>query len=161
MAQRADVKLSSLIGTVESTTSATVGVDKTFSPEGFIAPGVSRWVDRSGGISIGFPFFTMSVRAPTKASRVYRVTIKLGLPVLETVTASTATGVVPAAMVAYTNQCIMEFLLPDRSTLAERQSLLSYVRSLFATTIQASDAVPTDSTGSPVIGAVANYDPPY
>nr|QDH89969.1 MAG: hypothetical protein H1Bulk3020106_000002 [Leviviridae sp.] len=67
----------------------------------------------------------------------------------------------PAPTKAYDCSCMMEFLLPERSTLAERNALLSHVRSLFATTIQASDAAPSDSTGSPLTAAVANFDPAY
>lgn len=161
MAQRADVKLSTILSPTHLTTSATVGVDKTFGPEGFIAPGVSRWVDRSGGIAVGYPFFTLAVRPPSKASSVYRVTIKAGVPVLATVTASTATGIIPVAPVAYQPSFIGEFLLPSVSTAAERLVLFNLIASLFATTITASDAVPTDATGSPLVPAVLNFDPPY
>jgi hypothetical protein len=143
------------------TSSATVGVDKTFDPEGFILPGVARWVDRSGGIAIGFPAFTLSVRPPTKVSRVFKVTAKVILPTLEQTSASTSTGIQPAPTKAYDCTCLMEFLLPERSTLAERQALLSHVHSLFGTTITASDGSPTDTTGSPLPNAVANFDSPY
>lgn len=161
MALRAPIKVSSLIGTLDTTTSATIGVDKTLDPEGFVAPGVSRWVDRSGGISLGYPALTMSIRPPTKGSRIYRVVAKFGLPTLEITSPSTATGIQPQPTLAYINQCVMEFMLHERSTLAERTALFSYVRSLFATTIQASDASPSDATGSPLINGVANYDAPY
>lgn len=155
------IKTSSILSATELTTSATVGVDKTFDPEGFNLPGVAKWVDRSGGIAIGFPALTLSVRAPTKGSRVYKVTAKLVLPTLEQTSASTATGIQPAPTKAYDCTCVMEFMLPERSTLTERNALLSHVRSLFATTITASDAAPSDSTGSPLAAAVANFDPPY
>jgi hypothetical protein len=72
MALRADVKLSTILSPTELTTSTTVGVDKTFGPEREIAPGVIRYVDRSGGIAVGYPWFTFSLRPPTKASNVYR-----------------------------------------------------------------------------------------
>ena len=161
MSAIAAVKTSSILGATEITTSATVGVDKTFDPEGFILPGVARWCDRSGGIAIGYPRFSLSVRPPTKVSRVYKVTAKLVLPTLEQTSASTSTGIQPAPTKAYDCTCMMEFLLPERSTLAERNALLSHVRSLFITTITASDALPSDATGSPLITAVANFEPPY
>jgi len=156
----ASIKTSSIIGTLETSTSATVGVDKTWDPEGFIAPGVARWVDRSAGIAVGFPNLTLSVRPPNKASRVYRVTVKIGLPTLETV-GNAYNGITPGPTKAYEPSCIMEFLLPERSTAAERTALLSHVRSLFATTIQATDAAPSDATGSPLVAAVTNFDGPY
>lgn len=161
MAAIAAVKTSSILSATESTTSATVGVDKTFDPEGFILPGVARWVDRSGGIAIGYPALSLSVRTPTKVSRVYKVTAKLVLPTLEQTSPSTATGIQPAPTKAYDCTCVMEFMLPERSTLAERQALFSHVRSLFATTIQASDAAPSDLTGSPLKAAIENFESVY
>jgi hypothetical protein len=168
MSAIAPIKLSSLIGLVDKTTSATVGVDKTFDPEGFVLPGVARWVDRAIdatynplGVAIGYPAFTMSVRKPSKVSRIYRVTAKLFLPTLEQTSPSTATGIQPAPTLAYACQCVMEFMLPERSTAAERARLFSYVRSLFATTINASDDVPTDLTGSPLVLAVNSFEQPY
>jgi hypothetical protein len=92
---------------------------------------------------------------------VYRLTAKLGVPHLETVTASTATGIIPAAPVAYTDAVICEFLFSDRGTQAERNALLSLFISCLTTTINASDASPTDLTSSPIPGAIANFDPPY
>jgi hypothetical protein len=100
----------------------------------------------------------MSVRPPTKASRVYKVALKLVLPTLEQTSPSTATGIQPAPTKAYDCMCIMEFMLPERSTLAERQKLFSQVASLFARTINASDNVPTDSSGTPLEAAVTTFE---
>lgn len=158
MSAIAAIKTSSLLSATESTTSATVGVDKTFDPEGPIAPGVTRYVDRSAGIAAGFPFITYSIRPPSKEARVFRVTAKVGLPTLETV--GTA-PYIPGPKVAYLLQGIMEFLLPERSTAAERALLFSTMRSLFATTIQASDAAPTDATLSPLVAGVNNFEQVY
>lgn len=168
MAAIASIKGSSLPMDTVRSNSATIGVDKTFDPEGFILPGVARWVDRAVdatynplGVAIGYPALTLLVRRPTKASRIYRVTAKLVLPTLEQTSPSTATGIQPAPTLAYTCQCVMEFMLPERSTLAERTRLFNYVHSLFAVTINASDDVPTDATGTPLKGAVLNFDAPY
>jgi hypothetical protein len=157
----ADVKVSSLISPTHLTTSATVGVDKTFSPEGFILPGVAKWVDRSGGIQIGYPALTLSVRAPTKQSRVTRVQAKLVVPTLEVTSPSTMTGIQPAPTKAYDCTANLEIMLPERSTLAERNALLSYLVSLLATTITASDAAPSDATGSPLVPAIQNMEGVY
>lgn len=156
----ASIKTSSILSPTVLTTSATIGVDKTFDPEGFNAPGVARWVDRSGGVPVGFPSFTLSVRPPTKASRIYRITAKVGLPTLETV-GNAYNGITPGPTLAYVTQCVMEFMCHERSTLAERNALLSHVHSLFATTITASDAAPSDASGSPLTAAVSNFDAPY
>jgi len=143
------------------TTSATIGYDKTWVPQGFILPGVAKWVDRSGGIPIGYPSLTVSNRLPTKASRLFKVTVKLTLPTLEQTSASTASGIQPAPTKAYDCSAIMEFLLPERSTSAERLALYCHVMSLFATTISASDGAPTDATGTPMAGLIVNLDQPY
>jgi len=157
----ADIKLSSILSTTHLTTSATVGVDKTLSPEGFTLPGVAKWVDRSGGIAIGYPALTLSVRAPNKASRITRVQAKLVVPTLEQTSASTSTGIQPAPTKAYDCTMNLEFMLPERSTLAERTALFNLACSLFASTITASDAAPSDSTGSPLSAAVLSGEPVY
>jgi hypothetical protein len=169
MSARAAVKLSGIIdhSLARLTTSATVGVDSTLSPEGVNLQGVSKWVDRSVSASnplalaIGYPAFTMSVRPPTKASRIYKVMAKLILPTLEQTSPSTATGIQPAAIKAYDCTCVMEFMLPERSTLLERQTLFSRVASLFIRTINASDGVPTDLTGAPLEAAVTTGETVY
>lgn len=160
MSALAAIKLSSIIdhSLARLTSSATVGVDKTLNPEGFVSPGVARWVDRSGGIAIGYPAFTMSVRPPSKASRIYKVTAKVVLPTLEQTSASTMTGIQPAPTKAYDCSAVLEFMLPERSTLAERQSLFSVCASLFARTINASDGSPTDVTGCPLESAVTTFE---
>jgi hypothetical protein len=161
MAAIADIKVSSILSPTHLTTSATVGVDRTFSPEGFILPGVAKWVDRSGGIQIGYPAFTLSVRAPTKQSRVTRVQAKLVLPTLEVTSPSTMTGIQPAPTRAYDLTANLEIMLPERSTAAERLVLLNNLASLLATTITASDAAPSDATGSPLINAINNMEGVY
>ena len=163
MSALAAVKLSGILdhALARLTTSATVGVDSTMNPEGISPQGIASWVDRSGGIAIGYPRLTMSVRPPTKASRVYKVTVKLVLPTLEQTSASTMTGIQPAPTKAYDCACIMEFFLPERSTLLERQTLFSRVASLFARTVNASDGAPTDATGAPVENAVTTFENVY
>lgn len=163
MSAIAAVKLSGIIdhALARLTTSATVGVDSTLNPEGINPLGVASWVDRSGGIAIGYPRLTMSVRPPQKASRIFKVQAKLVLPTLEQTSPSTATGIQPAPTKAYDCTCVMEFFLPERSTLAERQKLFSQVASLFARTINASDGAPTDSTGVPLENAVTTFETVY
>jgi hypothetical protein len=68
---------------------------------------------------------------------------------------------IPGPKVAYTLQGIMEFLLHERSTVAERAIFYSTIRSLFATTIQASDAAPTDATLSPLVAAINSFENVY
>lgn len=163
MSAIAAVKLSSIINhaLARLTTSATVGVDATFSPEGKNAQGLTSWVDRSGGIAQGYPRFTLMVRQPLKGSRITKVTAKLVRPTMETVTASTSTGIAPAPTKAYDCMSIIEFFLPERSSFAEREALYSQTVSALTELITASDGVPSDATGSPVKEAVLNYEQPY
>jgi len=163
MSAIAALKLSGIIdhALARLTTSATVGVDSTMNPEGILPQGIAAYVDRSGGIAIGYPRFTMSLRPPTKASRVYKVVAKLVLPTLEQTSASTMTGIQPAPTKAYDCTCVLEFMLPERSTLLERQTLFARVASLFARTVNASDGAPTDSTGSPLEVAVTTFENVY
>jgi len=162
MAAIAPIKKSSILGTLIRSTSATVGIDVSaagspgnLDPEGFDTNGVATWVDRNGGSQIGYPKLTLLSRAPTKTSRVTRVSMKFVQPILEQV---------PPATVftkAYDLTANLEFLLPERSTLAERTAFLSVVTSLFMVTINASDDVPTDLTGSPLPNAILTLDKPY
>jgi len=155
------IKTASLLGTTVRTSSATVSYDKTFDPAGIDTKGVARWEDRSGGIAVGFPALTMSLRRPTVGSRMYKVTAKLSLPTLEVTAPTTVTGIQPQPQKAYDCSVVMEFMLPERSTLAERTALLNHCHSLFAATINASDDSPTDSSGTPLLAGVMNFDPVY
>jgi hypothetical protein len=169
MSAIAAVSLSSILDHAPArlTTSATVGVDDVLSPEGISPQGVAKWVNRSIttpnplGVAIGYPALTMSIRPPTKASRVSKVTVKLVLPTLEQTSPSTMTGIQPAPTKAYDCTCIMEFMLPERSTLAERQSLFSQAASLFVRLINANDGNPTNATGSPLEAAVTTLENVY
>lgn len=169
MSAIAAVKVSGIIDHAPArlTTSATVGVDSTLSPDGISPQGVAKWVNRSitttnpTGVAIGYPALTMSIRPPTKASRLSKVTVKYVLPTLEVTSPSTMTGIQPAPTKAYDCQCVMEFMLPERSTLLERQTLFSGVASLFARLINASDGNPTDATGSPLESAVTTLENVY
>jgi hypothetical protein len=158
----ASIKTSSILEHVCKTTDAAIGVNKTFDPEGFLAPGVAKWVDRSGGYAVGFPSMTLQVRPPTKnGGRVYKVMMKLDVPTMDITAPTTVTGIQPAPSKAYSCVAILDLLLPERSSLAERTALFSLLKSFFEDTITASDGAPTDATGSPLKAAVLNFDAPY
>jgi len=159
MSAIAEVKLSSILTLAKLvSTSATVADDTTMSPEGFSPGGIATYVDRSGGIALGYNRMTVNVRPPTKDSRVYKLSFKYFQPVLETVEAGDG---IFGPQLAYTLQAHMDFLLPERSTLAERTAFLCRVASLFVIAVEASDGSPSTVTGSPLIGAVLNYEAPY
>lgn len=157
----ASIKASSILGLIARTSSATVSVDVTFDPEGIDAKGVARWVDRSGGYAVGYPSVSLSVRKPSSTSRMYKITHKVVLPVMDITAPTTVTGIQPAPSKGYELTFIGDWLLPERCTLADRTKFFNYVHSCFLSTINASDDLPTDSTGMPLNAAVLNYDPPY
>lgn len=159
----AAMKVSSLLdpASVLKSTSATVGVDATLSPDGLAAPGVYKWVDRQGGIQVGFPNLTISMRKPTRESRLSRVTVKYSLPTLAVTAPTTSTGIQPAPELAYSHTAIAEFFMPERGTLAERNAFISQFLSLFVATITASDGAPTDPTGSPLGVILTTLEPPF
>jgi hypothetical protein len=119
------------------TTNIDSATDRTFRPAGFRQPGVARWEDRAAGIAVGYPWVTLSVRPPTKESRIYKVSLKVGIPRLATTSPSTNTGVEPAPSKAYENQAHFDFLLHERSTREERVQLFNVVLSWFAENIMA------------------------
>jgi len=110
-------------------------VNHTFSPVNIDSAGIAKWADRSGGIALGFPIVTFSMRAPTKTSRVYKVSRKIVVPVLEQTSASTATGIQPAPTLSYSLTHNEEWILPERSTLAQRKDLLAYVKNMTNNTV--------------------------
>lgn len=167
MSAQADVKVvgnavaSVVLSGIGTTNSATVATDIILSATGVNSEGVAEYVDRSGGIMVGYPRMTLQVRKPTKVSRVYKTSVKLFLPRLATTSPSTNTGIEPAPTKAYELQCHMDWLIPERCTNAERLKMFYMVMSLFFSTIQANDAAPSDVTGSPLPNAVLNLDPPF
>lgn len=158
MANLAPVLLSTIMETGGFTTSDSIASDKTFAPEGWKPGNVASWVDRSGGIPIGYPRLTFGLRAPTKESRVYKISTKLFVPVLETV--DPATGIFGPKL-AYDLQMHCDCLIPERATSAERTAFLSLIKGLFSASIFASDGAPESVTGSPLRAGVLLLEDVY
>lgn len=114
-------------------------VNHTFSPID-VRDGVAKWADKVGGISVGFPVITYSVRQPSKAARSYKITRKITLPVLAQTSPSTSTGIQPAPTKAYELIHNSEWVLPEQSTLADRQNLLAYVKNFDANVVMKNGA---------------------
>lgn len=107
-------------------------VSHTFNPVNIDAAGIARWADRSSGIALGYPTVTFSLKSPTKSSRNYKVIAKVVTPVLEQTSASTSTGIQPAPTKAYDLIFNCEFVLPERSTSAQRNDMLAYAKNFLA-----------------------------
>lgn len=112
-------------------------VNHTFSPVGISADNVATFNDRSAGIPIGYNALTMSLRQPSKngSARNFKAQLKLVLPTLEVTSPSTSTGIQPAPTKAYDCMAVVEFVLPERSSLQNRKDLLTLLKNALATTV--------------------------
>lgn len=119
------------IGNVVINDGQATPVAHTFSPVTISGP-VASYADRSGGIAVGFPTITASLVAPSKTSRLYKARIKVVMPVLETISNSTMSGILPAPTKAYDLTADMTFFMPERSTLADRKNIFAYAKNLLA-----------------------------
>lgn len=107
-------------------------VNHTFSPVNINAAGIAKWSDRSGGIALGYPTVSFSLREPTKANRNYKLSAKIVTPILEVTSPSTASGIQPAPTKAYDLLATVEMVLPERATLAQCKDLLAFVKNTLA-----------------------------
>jgi hypothetical protein len=107
----------------------------TFNPVNIDAAGVAKWADRSGGIALGFPVTSFSLRNPSKTNRNYKLAAKVVLPVLEVTSPSTSTGIQPAPTLAYNLTANLEMILPERSTAAQRDDLRAYLKNFLANAV--------------------------
>jgi hypothetical protein len=119
---------------------AATPVTHTFTPVGKDVDGISyRFTDQSQASPIGFWQITIALKQPpavaapgSTGTRVYRALVTLSEPILENTTNSTVSGVAPAPTISYTPRVTMEFLLPERSALLDRQSLRKMAYNLLA-----------------------------
>lgn len=107
-------------------------VAHTFAPVTIDAQGIAKWADRSGGVAIGFPAISYSLRSPSQGNKSYKMQAKVVLPVLEQTSPSTATGIQPAPTVAYNLIANVDLVLPERSTLQDRKNLIAFLRNYLA-----------------------------
>jgi hypothetical protein len=122
-------------------------VNRTFYPQPDIMSNVNRWVDRAGGIALGYPTATLSLRMPTKQSRVFKVMAKLVVPTLEVTSPTTTTGIQPGPTLSYNHIASSEYIIPERGSLQERKDLNAMYKDFLG------DAV--------VTAAVENFEPTW
>lgn len=136
------------IANLTLTDAAATPVNHTYypQPDQFMT-NLARWVDRGGGIALGYPVATLLFRMPTRQSRAFKVSVKLVLPTLEVTSPSTSSGIQPAPTLAYNHIASAEYVIPERGTLQERKDLNALFKDLLG------DAV--------VTAAVESQDPPY
>jgi len=111
----------------EITPSDANDVEHVFAPLTLIG-NEAKFVDRATGITVGYPVITVQTSQPSKTSRLSKVRVKVVMPVLETVNASTYNGITPAPTKAFDLTFDAMFFLPERSNLSQRKDLLAIVR---------------------------------
>lgn len=96
----------------------------TFTPIG-VKNAIAKWQDKASGISLGFPTITLSLREPTKVSRVNKVTAKVVFPVVD--------ATIPTA-VKKAYECIInvDVVLPESATALDRAHVLAYAKNFMA-----------------------------
>lgn len=115
------------IANVSLTDGAATPVTRVFNPVNKINDNTFKWVNRAGGIPIGFDRLTIMQR-PGDGKGATKVAIRLVTPILEVTSPSTSTGIQPAPTVAYEPLANIEFVLPDRSSKQNRKDLLAMIR---------------------------------
>lgn len=105
-----------------------IPANHTFNPVNIDQAGIAKWADRAGGIALGFPIITQTLRSPNKTSRNYRLIVKVVTPVLEVTSPSTSSGIQPAPTKAYDLIATVDVVLPERSTTLQRSDLLAYLK---------------------------------
>lgn len=111
-------------------------VNHTFLPVVIDLNGVAHYEDTLGGIPIGYPRLSISLKRPTTSTQpgsslkgaVYRAKIKVECPVLEVTSPSTGSGIQPAPTIAYANMGEASHVIAARSTLAERKDYQAFLR---------------------------------
>lgn len=104
-------------------------VNHTFIPLGPDKAGTFWFEDQSQATPIGFWKISIEMKRPGPASpggsskdRVIRIKVGMHQPVLENLSNSTVSGILPAPTVSYIPRTFTEYLVPERATLLDRQN---------------------------------------
>lgn len=118
---------------------AATPVSHTFTPLGPDANGVWWFEERLAASTIGNQRISIQLTRPGAPSngedsskRICRVKIGIHTPTLETLSNSTISGITAAPTVAYVNRCNIEYIIPERSILQDRQTIRKYSDNLLA-----------------------------
>lgn len=131
---------------------ATTPVAHTFNPDRQGLQGnvsIAEFVDRAAnsGVPVGMYKLSMNLSRPTAQRKSYRLGLKLAVPVLETLSNSTVTGITPAPTVSYTVLAQLDVVIPERASLQSRKDLRKMLYEAL--------------NNSQVIAAIENLDFPY
>lgn len=118
-----------------------VPANRVFHPTQDNQKGIAYFYNRAGGIAAGYdnlqiqlvepPAVIPGRRTKNAADRLYRATVRVVLPTLETVSNNSA-GYVPAPSPAYHCQAVVTFTIPERASLLERKDLLALTKNALA-----------------------------
>lgn len=101
--------------------------DVVFNPMNVTRDGVAIFKDNSGSRPVAYPMLSNQVKEPGVSGTVFRTTLKVALPVTETITVPGSSGTTVESM--YTLRCNLEFITPNQSTLEDRESIMNLVLS--------------------------------
>lgn len=114
-------------------------VNHTFTPIGPDKSGLFWFEDQSQSTPIGYWRISVQITRPMVAKsgensskRVVRVKVALHQPVLENITNSTVSGVAPAPTVSYIPRTFVEYVIPERASLIDRQNARKMSANLLA-----------------------------
>lgn len=120
---------------------AATPVQHTFNPRGYTAVGGSDFLFESANqISqignyravVGNKVLPPARQGQRADGRVERVTVSLNLPVLESLSNGSASGLVPVPQVAYVKRATVEFVLPERGNQQDRKDLVKMLIALLS-----------------------------
>lgn len=114
-------------------------VSHTFTPVN-VGAALVEWHDKSADSVLGRPSVTLGDRKPTAQNGNRKVTLRIKVPVLETVSPA-ATGYTPGPTLAYTLSANMDIILPSRASQAEIDDLYAYMKNVLS--LATMDAVVT------------------
>lgn len=84
---------------------------------------VAYYVNRAPGYAVGFERLSLSVAPPTKQSRLYKVRLRAGFPVMEVPVTATYSGIAPAPSKAFEHGFDLVLFCPERGTLQQRKNM--------------------------------------
>lgn len=104
-------------------------VNHTFVPMGPDSDGIFWFEDQSQANAVGYWRISYQLKRPKpgaagqSANRTYRAVVGLHEPILETISNSTVSGIAPAPTVSYVPRSFTEYVMPERTSLANRKDL--------------------------------------
>jgi hypothetical protein len=106
-------------------------VAHTFSPSQ-VSSEVVSYHDRVLGVVLGYPELSLSQKLSANGTGSIKQSLRISVPVLETVTGSTGEGFAPKPTLAYKERAFVEVYHDPRSSLQERKNLNAYLKNALA-----------------------------